>query len=134
MNTVTPQHILDVNGNIGTQHLVGRTSLPAATGGAGAGSGSTLTITGTDLNGYITLLTPNTPSTSSIIFTVTFNVPYVATPRMVLISPASAITAQYIASAYISDISTTSFSVSSGSAVPLVGASNTYAWYYCVIQ
>lgn len=117
-------------------HLTGLSSTPAIAAGAGAGTSPTVTIFGDDLGGYITVTTGTLPTLSATIATITFNIAYAATPKMVHISPAnvnsSALNGLGMIFVNQASITTTSFALTSGPTA--LTAATTYQWYYHVKQ
>lgn len=63
----------DVTGLLVTDRLKGGTAAPSISAGAGAGTGATVSVTGTDLAGEITITTGTSPTTDSVICTLTFS-------------------------------------------------------------
>jgi len=54
--------------------------------GAGAGTGSTVTVAGNDIEGLITLTGGTSPTTSAIVFTLTFGSAYTTAPKGVILA------------------------------------------------
>jgi hypothetical protein len=125
----------EVNGNVKSKHLIGRTSAPTIAAGTGAGTTPTLVVTNaTDMSGIVDVTTGTTPAgTNSTIATITFNTAYGAAPN-VIISPnnanaaglAAALTMVYVTS------TTTTFVITSGTTA--LTAATQYKWFYQVIQ
>lgn len=63
----------DVTGLLVTDRLKGGTATPSISDGVGAGTGATVSVTGTDLAGEITITTGTSPTTDSVICTLTFS-------------------------------------------------------------
>lgn len=124
--------------NITLAHIIGSQGLTNSFTGAGAGSGASSSTSGTDLAGNLTLNTGLIPTASSIQVGVTFGASYGSAPRCVLISAGNAAAAALLGNTTsapyikVSDISTTTFSISSNT-TPLA-SSTTYVFYYIVIQ
>jgi hypothetical protein len=120
--------------SITANHQLSSGSTPSFTAGAGAGSGPTITITGTDSAGYISVLTGSAPSASSVVVTVTFNVAYGATPRAVIVTPASSNEAVLTGTANVwadqGGVATTGFTLNVGSTG--LAATTTYLFWYDV--
>jgi hypothetical protein len=114
-------------------HLVSGGSTPTKTAGTGAGTGPTITVAGNDTAGTIAVTTGTAPAASATVVTVAFAVGYSASPVVVLLTPANAVTAALTGASqvYIGSIGTGSFSMSVGT-TNLV-ASTAYKWYYTVI-
>jgi len=63
----------DINGLLTTDRLKGGTSTPSVAAGVGAGTGASVSVTGTDLAGEITVTTGTSPTTDSVVCTLTFS-------------------------------------------------------------
>ena len=119
------------SGSISTPKILGNTATPVMASGTGAGSAPTISISGSDVAGYIRVLTGTGPATKNDIVTVTFSSAYASLPY-VLVTPAS-----YSASLALGGVSgafTTSsaagFTIFSGDGA-LRGAT-AYTWSYHV--
>ena len=119
------------SGSISTPKVLGNTATPVMASGTGAGSAPTISISGSDVAGYIRVLTGTGPATKNDIVTVTFSSAYASLPY-VLVTPAS-----YSASLALGGVSgafTTSsaagFTIFSGDGA-LRGAT-AYTWSYHV--
>jgi hypothetical protein len=114
---------------------VSHTGTPVLTTSTGAGTSPTFSLqTGsTDEGGYINLTTGSSPVASALILTLTFNVPYVTIPK-VIISPANAATAALSGTSqvYTPLPGVTSFIIHSSSVA--LSASTVYSWVYRVSQ
>ena len=110
-----------------TGHLIAGGTAPTAATGAAA-SAVSVSGTATDAKGVLTCTTTASPTAGQTLTTVTFSAAYAATP-VVVISPSSA--GAVSAGAYVSAVSTTSFTITEANAGP---ASGTVAVSYMVIQ
>jgi hypothetical protein len=132
INTTSATEVLDVNGNVKVNHIIGKTSAPTIAAGVGAGTSPTIAISGTDLSGNITITTGTLPTPSSTVATITFNTAYGVTPKTVLITGAD-LNGATICGANLfaakSDISTSVFKLT-GTLV----AATTYTIYYTIFQ
>lgn len=111
----------------------GGTATSIATG-AGAGTltqTATLDVNANDISGTITVNTGTAPSVGSVIATVTFGAAKSTAPHVVM-WPANAATSVLALLPYTTG-TTTTFTISSGAALALVGAT-TYSWNYVVVQ
>ena len=108
-------------------HLGGFTSAPAISAGSASGTTPMLSITGTDLAGTINLLTGTACPIGGTVANVTFNTAY-ATAPYVNFTAASANQAPF----YVTNVTTTGFSINIGSAVTLSNTTN-YILNYHVI-
>ena len=120
----------------GVTHLIGLGGAPTILPGAGAGAGGTATIAGDDLGGVIEVTTGVGASANTLLCEVTFDTPYAAIPKVVLITPATEVTnalasGQHCYAPNVT-ITTTVFSIYTGG-TPLA-APETYRWYYFVKQ
>jgi hypothetical protein len=108
---------------------------PTIAAGAGAGTSPTVSISGTDTNGVITVTAGASPATGATIVTVTFSAARAAAPKTVLLTPAEANAAALTGTTQVfagaAGISTTAFTVTSGSAA--LTATTTYKWNYLVL-
>jgi trimeric autotransporter adhesin len=120
--------------SVTANHQLSGGSTPSIAAGAGAGSTPTVSITGTDSAGYISVLTGGSPTASAVVATITFNVAYGATPRAVIIAPASSNEAILGGNANVwadqGGVSTTVFTLNVGSTA--LAATTTYLFWYNV--
>jgi hypothetical protein len=124
-----------MNGALAVYHLANaNTATPSIAGGTGAGASPSVAVTGSDIAGKISITTGISPSGSNTtIATVTFNVPYTASPYVIL-TPADGTTALLSGTTmvYIGAATSTGFVLTSGTAA--LAASTSYSFYYHVIQ
>lgn len=108
------------------------TTLPTPTiaAGAGAGTSPTISITGTDTEGYITLLTGTSPGATGTVATISFGSTRAAAPKSVVIGPGSVNAGGLDIAATPADYSTTQWLLKVGSAA-LTGTT-TYIFTYIV--
>ena len=119
------------SGSIFTPKVLGNTATPVMAAGTGAGSGPTISISGSDVAGYIRVLTGTGPASKNDIITVTFASAYSGLPY-VLVTPASysSSLATGGVSGTFTTASTTGFTMFSGDGA-LRGAT-AYTWSYHV--
>ena len=117
---------------ISLKHLKGNSSSPSIAAGAGAGTTPTVSINGTDLSGEITVTTGTSPSSVSVLCTITFATSFTSAPFIVF-SPANQLTAQLVANSgiYVNS-GTSSFTLNTNSVA--LSAGSTFKWNYTVIQ
>lgn len=85
IGTTTPTQKLDVSGLIKTKGLMTSGSLPTISAGPGVGGGTASIITNsTDMAGGVVLTTSGSPAANAVLCSVTFNVPYPRTPRILI--------------------------------------------------
>jgi hypothetical protein len=137
----SPTESLELGGNLKSNHIIGRTSVPTIAAGTGAGTSPTVSVSGNDLDGVINITTGSAPSGSNaIIATITFNTAYGVAPTVVL-SPANRNSNSLVAgtssvlvpaNGQTNGVSTTAFVMESNTTS--LTASTTYLFYYHVIQ
>lgn len=127
------------------KHLIGNTSAPAiviGTAAQGSGGSPSVAISGNDIAGFVTVTTGHTISAlSGIIATITFNVAYGSSPKVIL-TPGN-IEANILGqnsrvpfvpvAGQTNGVTTTTFVIQSNSVQSLQG-DKTYIWNYMVIQ
>ena len=115
---------------------------PSIATGTGAGTGATASISGSDLGGVITITAGTTPAANATVVTVTFNTAFKTAPKTVLITAADNDASAVLFSSagsrawFVepSNISTTVFTVNSGSAVNAAVNGTEYKIHYTVTQ
>ncbi len=110
-------------------------STPSVSVGAGAGTGASATVTGNDIQGIVTLTTGTTPTTSAVLFTVTWNDSYSTAPIAVMMTGNSNNAANLPGGRipYVSSVGTTTFVASNPSINGLADAT-VYVFNYRTIQ
>jgi len=119
------------SGSIFTPKVLGNTATPVMAAGTGAGSGPTISISGSDVAGYIRVLTGTGPAVKNEVVTITFASAYSSLPY-VLVTPASYSSSLALGgvSGTFTTASTTGFTMFSGDGA-LRGAT-AYTWSYHV--
>lgn len=112
------------------RHLGSLGSTPSIAGGAGAGTGPTLSITGNDLHGSISIRIGTTPSTNSVVATITTVAHFANAPNVVLF-PTNAAASQLTTAAPFVTSTINGWSLNSTSVALSAGA--TYTFNYIVL-
>lgn len=117
-------------GNVTTPKIISSGSAPSAVDGPNLDA--TVTVSGTDIAGRITVVVNSATSTPTLeeYATVTFNVAYGSTPRIVF-SPGNAAAAN-LGGMYLKNPTTTNFSIAK--AASGTSTVTTYIWDYMVVQ
>ncbi len=125
------------DGEFQALHYLCVSGTPTAVVGTGAGTGGTVSVTGTDAGMQITLNTGTTPSTASIIFTVTFATTYSSSATFPVFAPVAQSTSASNSAAltgaqapFIGASTTSTFTFRSGPTA--LAASTTYVWNFSV--
>ena len=134
IGTVPTAEKLEVGGRVKTQGLVTAGSLPSVAVGAGLGaSGTTASMaTGSnDMAGRITFTTTSGATSNSVLATITFNTPYAAAPKAILISARNARATDEQNRVFVSAITAGGFTLSS--ALSPLSQSFVFEFQYVVV-
>ena len=113
-------------------HAIGSSSTPSIAAGSGAGTGPTLSIAGTDLGFKVSLTTGTATTSSSVLFTVTFNAAYGASPYAVFSSSDTAAASISVSSQLYSTTTATTFTLNCGAIA--LNSSTLYVWNVILVQ
>lgn len=132
----TADEVAAFTGTMGIVHLVGAGGTPTVVAGTGAGTGATITIDGDDLGGVILVTTGTGCASSALLATVTFNTPYGAQPKCIILTPAilsaSILAPTKQAFIYYNGSTTLHFQIFTGTTA--LSDATQYAWHYLVKQ
>jgi Na+-transporting NADH:ubiquinone oxidoreductase subunit NqrB len=115
------------------KHLISSTTSPTSTIGVGSGTSASVSVTGTDVAGKITINTGTGSMQSlALLATITFSSAYTSAPTVTL-QPGNSTTSALSGSAVIYPaVTTTTLTLNSGGTS--LNTSQTYVWYYQIIQ